>query len=87
MKILKKDNQIDIADLLRFPVWEFAFKEMKKQDLSGKTMKPLRRKPPYDPHEGRILVRASFKLSDETIFKGHIKPIDSSFALLTGRKR
>jgi len=40
-------------------------------------MKPLRQKPPYDPHKARILVRASFKLRDGTIFKGHIKPIDS----------
>jgi hypothetical protein len=39
-------------------------------------MKPSESLPPYDPHQTRVLVRATFRLRDNTLFKGYIKPID-----------
>lgn len=77
MTILREDNQLSISDLLQYPVWEFAYDEMRKMGMSGKMrMKPSEIHPPYDPHQTRILVRATFRLRDGTLFKGYIKPID-----------
>ncbi len=73
---LKPDNELNASDLLKAPVWEFAFKEMKEQGLNGNLMKPSDQTAPYSPHKARILVRATFQLKDGTIFKGHILPID-----------
>ncbi|HVN54236.1 MAG TPA: hypothetical protein VMT46_07890 [Anaerolineaceae bacterium] len=76
MKLLKKDNELNPSDLEQYPVWEFAFREMKEEGLSERTMKPSSQEPPYDPHQSRLLVRTSFHLVDGTVFKGFIKPID-----------
>lgn len=73
---LKKDDELNISDLLKVPVWEFAFKEMKEQRLNGNMLKPCEQSAPYSPHKARIVVRATFQLKDGTTFKGHIKPID-----------
>jgi hypothetical protein len=73
---LKQIDELNISDLLKIPVWEFALKEMKEQGVSGNFIKPSEQTAPYSPHKARILVRATFTLKDGTSFKGHIQPID-----------
>ncbi len=76
MKLLKKDYELSISNLKKFPVWEFAYEETKMDNLSGRTMRPNTSGPPYDIHKSRFLIRTSFRLANGMEFKGHTKPFD-----------
>jgi hypothetical protein len=76
MKVLKKEDELSISDLMEFPVWKFAFEESKVYQLDTIMMKPHISDPPYDIHKFRFLIRTTFKLANNVEMKGYTKPFD-----------
>lgn len=76
MQVLREEHKISLEDIMQFPAWEFAFDEMKRDGLSGRTMRPCDSAPPYDIHQNRIYARATFELANGIRMKGLVTPID-----------
>jgi len=72
MEIRKKETDLNVDDLIDFPVWEFAYREGGDE----MKMKPVIDPPPYDVSQNRILVRATFTLSNGDEKYGFMKPIN-----------
>lgn len=72
MNIRKKDLELTIDDISKYPVWEYAYGEG-GQEIK---LKPSLGKPPYDISLNRYLVRAIFILNNGRKEYGHIKPIN-----------
>lgn len=72
MEIRKKETDLNVDDLIDFPVWEFAYGEGGNE----MKMKPVIDPPPYDVSQNRILVRATFTLSNGAKKSGYMKPIN-----------
>lgn len=72
MEIRKKETALNADDLIKFPVWEFAYGEGGDE----MKMKPVIDPPPYDVSQKRILVRATFTLANGAIKSGYMKPIN-----------
>ena len=75
MRIRKQDYELNLTDLMQFPVWEYALDEERIQGQDERTVRPYHVSPPLDPHQAYFIVRASFHLADGTQRKGYIKPV------------
>lgn len=83
MRIRKRDYELNLADLMQFPAWEYALDEEEVAGQDERTVKPYLASPPLDPHGAYFIVRASFHLADGTQMMGYIRPITLSGSELT----
>jgi hypothetical protein len=72
MNLRKKDLELTIDDITKYPVWEYAYGEG-GQEIK---LKPSIGKAPYDISINRYLVRAIFLLNNGRKECGYIKPIN-----------
>lgn len=60
---------------MQYPSWEYALDEEGIEGQNEQTVRPYLSSPPYDPSNVYLVVRASFRLFDGTVYKGIIKPV------------
>jgi hypothetical protein len=73
-RIRRQVYELTLADLERFPIWEFALDEECEEGQDEATVRPYELNGPLDPAEGMFIVRASLTLSDGTRLKGYLTP-------------
>jgi hypothetical protein len=75
MDVRKQVYELTLADLERFPVWEFALDEEGEPGQDEATVKP---RPDLasgvEPDEGLFVVRAAFTAADGASFDGFVTP-------------
>jgi hypothetical protein len=75
MDVRKQVYELTLADLERFPVWEFALDEEGEPEQDEATVKP---RPDLatgvEPDEGLFVVRAAFMAADGSSFEGFVTP-------------
>lgn len=74
MKIRKQVYDLTLADIERFPVWEFALDEERAEGQDEATARPYHYTPPLNPNDGMFVVRADFALADGTLMEGYLTP-------------
>ena len=74
--IRKKINELTNADLAECQVWEFAMDEESVEGQDETTVRPLLDTKQVSDLYGQIMVKASFKAADGTIFEGLITATD-----------
>lgn len=72
--IRKQVNELSTADLLRFPVWEFALDEEGVDGQDETTVRPYQCTGDLDPSERTFIVQASFVLADGSRMQGYLTP-------------
>lgn len=75
MKTRKQLFDLTLQDIMQYPSWEFALNEEDIEGQDEQTVRPHSSSPPLDPNDAYLVVRTSFRLSDGTVFKGIIKPV------------
>jgi len=75
MKTRKQISDLTLQDIMQYPSWEFALNEEDIEGQDEQTVRPYLYSPPLNPNNAYLVVRASFRLSDRTVFKGIIKPV------------
>jgi hypothetical protein len=73
-KIRKPVFKLELPDLARCPVWEFALDEEGEEDQDETTVRPFSVGRALDPAEGMFVVRARFELADGTKMAGYLTP-------------
>jgi hypothetical protein len=74
VKIRKQVYDLTLADLNKFPVWEFALDEEGEEGQDEATVRPCDISGAVDPSEGMFIVRATFALADGTKMLGYLTP-------------
>ena len=75
METRKQLFDLTLQDIMQYPCWEYALDEEDIEGQDEQTVRPYLSSPPFDPNNAYLVVRASFRLSDGTVLKGIIKPI------------
>jgi hypothetical protein len=84
-RIRKQDYDLGLADLMQFPVWEYALDEEGNEGQDERTVRPYQGPLPPDISGTYFIVRASFHLVDGIEMKGYITPqkLDNSGMMST----
>ncbi len=75
MQIHKQIYELNLADLLQYPSWEYIISEEGIPGQSMSTVRPYLASPPLNPNLAYIIVKTSFHLANGVTLKGFIKPI------------
>ena len=73
-RIRRQVYELTLADLERFPVWEFALDEEGEEGQDEATVRPYAASGALDAAAGMFIVRAILTLSDGTLYKGYVTP-------------
>jgi hypothetical protein len=73
-KIRIQDFNLSLQDIMLYPAWEYALDEESLDGQDERTVRPYLARPPLNPDDAYLIVRASFVLADGTHFKGMLKP-------------
>ena len=72
-RLRRQVNDLSIANLQDFPVWEFALDEEGVAGQDETTVRPYLKRP-VDPRAATLIVQSTFVLTDGSIFHGYISP-------------
>src|SRR2546426_6168227 len=73
-KIRKQVYLLTLADLEKYPVWEFALDEEGEEGQDEATVRPYEVSQALDPSHGMFVVRASFTFADGSKMDGYLTP-------------
>jgi hypothetical protein len=79
-RIRKQVYDLELEDLEKFPVWEFALDEEDKRGQDEATLRPFAGAVPIDPAGGMYVVRSNFWFADGTHATGYLTPQIPAFA-------
>lgn len=82
MKTRKQLFDLTLQDIMQYPCWEYALDEEDIEGQDEQTVRPYLSSPPFDPNNAYLVVRASFRLFDGTVFKGIIKPVQKESGIM-----
>ena len=71
-EIRKQVYELTFDDISIFPIWEFALDEEGENGQDELTVRPYPLSGSLDPNKGIFIVRADFKLADDTSMSGYI---------------
>jgi membrane-associated protease RseP (regulator of RpoE activity) len=72
VEIRKQVYDLTLADVKRFPVWEFALDEEGEEGQDEATVRPFQFVSPLNPNDGMFIVQADFTLADGTPMEGYL---------------
>jgi hypothetical protein len=72
MKVRKPINELTVADLSAFPVWEYASDEEREDGQDETTVRPVNADLPIQPDDGPFQIRAIFTLADGSKMTGFL---------------
>jgi hypothetical protein len=84
--IRKQIADLTLADLERYPVWEYAIDEVGEPGQDEETVKPRPDLGQVDPADGNFVVRARFVARDGTEYHGLLAPHKSLYGGLSGHQ-
>jgi len=77
-EIRKQVYELTLYDISRFPIWEFALDEEGENGQDELTVRPYFFSGSLDLNKGIFIVKADFKLADDTLMVGYITPPEKS---------
>lgn len=70
----KQVNDLDLSDLQKSCVWEFALDEEDHEGQDEATVRPFMHEGELDPTSGMFVVKAAFQLADGSKMTGYLSP-------------
>lgn len=74
MSEYKQAYELNLADLQKYPIWEYVLEDIGLPGQDERTVRPHLSFPP-DPSEAMLIVRSTFNLANGRKMGGFIKPI------------